>query len=146
MSSRKYCLITPCRDEARHARRTLDAVARQTELPALWVIVDDGSKDATPQILAEYAARFPWIRIVTRADRGHRKVGGGVIDAFYAGLETVDLAAEVAREMTAGTLTWKQYGGVHPAPFGNAICARMKNYRLWSGCRCPRVWLRVFTK
>jgi len=93
MSSRKYCLITPCRDEARYARRTLDAVVRQSELPALWVIVDDGSKDATPAILAEYAARFPFIRVVSRADRGHRKVGGGVIDAFYAGLATVDLSA-----------------------------------------------------
>jgi glycosyltransferase involved in cell wall biosynthesis len=91
MSSRKYCLITPCRDEASYARRTLDAVVRQTEPPALWVIVDDGSTDATPRILADYAARHPFIRVVTRADRGHRKVGGGVIDAFYAGLETVDL-------------------------------------------------------
>lgn len=92
MSSRRYCVVTPCRDEARFARRTLDSVIRQTEPPALWVIVDDGSKDETPAILAEYAARVPWIRVVRRADRGDRKVGGGVIDAFYAGLDTVDLA------------------------------------------------------
>ncbi len=90
MSSRKYCLITPCRDEAAYARRTLDAITRQSEAPALWVIVDDGSKDATPQILAEYAQRFPYIRVVRRADRGDRKLGGGVIDAFYAGYETID--------------------------------------------------------
>jgi glycosyltransferase involved in cell wall biosynthesis len=93
MSSRRYCLITPCRDEAAYARRTLDAVTRQTELPALWVIVDDGSKDATPEILAEYAGRFPWIRLVRRPDRGARKVGGGVIDAFYAGYDTIDPGA-----------------------------------------------------
>jgi glycosyltransferase involved in cell wall biosynthesis len=54
------------------------------------VIVDDGSKDETPAILAEYAARFPFIRVVTRGDRGDRKVGGGVIDAFYAGFDTID--------------------------------------------------------
>jgi glycosyltransferase involved in cell wall biosynthesis len=89
-ASRKYCLITPCRDEAEYARRTLYAVLRQTVLPALWVIVDDGSKDQTPAILAEYAARHPWIRIVKRADRGDRKLGGGVIDAFYAGYETIN--------------------------------------------------------
>jgi biofilm PGA synthesis N-glycosyltransferase PgaC len=93
MSSRRYCLITPCRDEARYARRTLDAVVGQSEPPALWVIVDDGSTDATPQILAEYAARFPFIRVVRRTDRGERKVGPGVIDAFYSGLQTVDLAS-----------------------------------------------------
>ena len=90
MSSRRYCLITPCRDEAKYARRTLDAVTRQTEPPARWVIVDDGSKDETPRILAEYAARYNYIRIVTRADRGDRKLGGGVIDAFYEGYRTIE--------------------------------------------------------
>ena len=90
MSGRRYVLVTPCRDEAIYARRTLDAVLRQTEPPALWVIVDDGSKDETPAILAEYAARVPYIRLVRRPDRGDRKLGGGVIDAFYAGYDTLD--------------------------------------------------------
>ena len=87
---RRYVLITPCRDEAAFARRTLDSVTAQTIRPALWVIVDDGSKDATPSILAEYAARFDFIRVVRREDRGDRSVGPGVIEAFYAGLETID--------------------------------------------------------
>ena len=38
---------------------------------------------------------------------------------------TIRLAREVADEITAGALSWAQYGGVHPAPHGNAICARM---------------------
>ena len=88
---RRYVLITPCRDEAAFARRTLESVTAQSVRPALWVIVDDGSSDATPAILAEYAARFDFIRIVRRKDRGRRSVGPGVVDAFYAGLETIDL-------------------------------------------------------
>jgi len=88
---RRYVLITPCRDEGAFARRTLDSVTAQSVRPALWVIVDDGSSDATPAILAEYAARFDFIRIVRREDRGRRSVGPGVVDAFYAGVETVDL-------------------------------------------------------
>lgn len=71
-------------------RQTLDTVVAQSIRPALWVIVDDGSSDATPQILAEYAARHDWIRVVTRKDRGKRSVGPGVIEAFYAGYETID--------------------------------------------------------
>jgi len=51
--------------------------------------VDDGSSDGTPGILAEYAAAHPWMKIVRREDRGRRAVGPGVVDAFYAGLETV---------------------------------------------------------
>ena len=45
--------------------------------------------------------------------------------ASHYAVPTIHLAAEVAAQMTAGKLTWQQYGGVHPAPFGNAICARM---------------------
>lgn len=91
MTERRYCLISPCRDEQATARATLESVTRQSRPPALWVIVDDGSSDATPAILEEYAERFDYIRIVRRDNRGRRSVGPGVVDAFYAGLETLDL-------------------------------------------------------
>lgn len=93
MSSRRYLIISPCRNEAEFMRRTLDTVVAQSIRPALWVIVDDGSTDETPKILAEYAARHDWIRIVTRTDRGRRAVGPGVIEAFYAGYDSVDVDA-----------------------------------------------------
>jgi len=57
----------------------------QTIRPAEWVIVDDGSTDKTGQIIDEYAQQFPWIRAVHREDRGFRKAGGGVVDAFNDG-------------------------------------------------------------
>jgi glycosyltransferase involved in cell wall biosynthesis len=86
----RYCLITPVRDEAQYARRTLEAVARQSVRPALWLLIDDGSTDATPDILDEYARKFDWIRVIHREDRGFRKLGGGVIDAFYAGYDQIN--------------------------------------------------------
>lgn len=70
-------------------RQTLDTVVAQSVLPDQWIIVDDGSTDDTPRILAKYAAKHPWITVVTRQNRGHRAVGPGVIDAFYAGYQTV---------------------------------------------------------
>jgi len=54
--------------------------------------VDDGSTDQTPAILAEYEAAYEFIHVVRREDRGGRKVGPGVVDAFYAGLETIELS------------------------------------------------------
>jgi glycosyltransferase involved in cell wall biosynthesis len=88
---RRYLLVSPCRDEASYIRRTLDSVAAQSVPPALWVVVDDGSRDETPKILEEYRARLPYLRVVRRVDRGRRAVGPGVIEAFYAGLETTRL-------------------------------------------------------
>jgi poly-beta-1,6-N-acetyl-D-glucosamine synthase len=87
----RYLLVSPCRDEERHVRRTLDSVASQSVPPSLWVVVDDGSTDATPAILEEYSKRLPYLRVVRRVDRGRRSVGPGVVDAFYAGLDSVDL-------------------------------------------------------
>jgi poly-beta-1,6-N-acetyl-D-glucosamine synthase len=88
----RYCVISPCRDEAAFMEQTLDSVASQTVPPDLWVIVDDGSTDRTPDILADYARRFPFIRVVQRANRGRRSMGCGVIEAFDAGLATIDLS------------------------------------------------------
>ena len=88
---RTYVVVSPGRNEAGFMRRTLDSMIAQTIRPTLWVIVDDGSTDDSPRILAEYAAQHDWIRVLRREDRGHRAVGPGVVGAFYAGLDTVEM-------------------------------------------------------
>lgn len=87
---RAYVLISPCRDEAKYAQETIESVIKQSERPALWIIVDDGSTDETPQILEQYAAKHPWIKVIHRPDRGERVLGSGVMEAFYAGYDTID--------------------------------------------------------
>lgn len=37
----------------------------------------------------------------------------------------IGLNREIAARIQGGTLTWKQFGGVHPGPDGNRICANM---------------------
>ncbi|NQT36172.1 MAG: SGNH/GDSL hydrolase family protein [Planctomycetes bacterium] len=48
----------------------------------------------------------------------------GTVARHYE-VSTIDLPAEVARQIAAGELTWQQFGGTHPAPRGNAVCAGM---------------------
>ena len=38
---------------------------------------------------------------------------------------TLNVARQLAGQITAGTMSWQQYGGVHPGPDGNQLCARM---------------------
>ena len=85
----KYVMITPVRDEERHIEGTIKSVCSQTVLPAEWVIVNDGSKDRTGEIIDRYASQYPWISAVHRENRGFRKPGGGVMEAFYDGYKTL---------------------------------------------------------
>jgi biofilm PGA synthesis N-glycosyltransferase PgaC len=90
-TSRRYVIVSPCRNEADFLEATIRSVTEQTVLPDCWVIVDDGSTDATPEILANAAKRHPFIKPVRREDRGSRSLGSGVVDTFYHGLEQVKL-------------------------------------------------------
>ena len=85
----RYVVITPVRDEERFVSATIAAVRAQTIVPAEWVIVNDGSTDRTGTILEEHAGQLPWIRVVHRPNRGFRKSGGGVVEAFYDGYGTL---------------------------------------------------------
>jgi biofilm PGA synthesis N-glycosyltransferase PgaC len=80
-----YAIISPVRDEARHIRRTIEAIIAQTHLPSEWVIVDDGSTDATPEIVSEYAAAHPWIRLIPSSLPGRRVRGSRIVEAFKVG-------------------------------------------------------------
>ncbi len=89
--SRDYVLISPCRDEAEYIEFTLKSVVTQSIPPKLWLIVDDGSTDATPEIIKKYQQQYDFIKVLPKPDRGERKVGPGVIEAFYFGYDTLNI-------------------------------------------------------
>ncbi len=86
MAGRRYCVISPCRDEAKFLRAHLTSVAAQTVLPV--------ALDHRRRRINGRDARDPrgvrrggilGSQVVRREDRGARKVGPGVVDAFYEG-------------------------------------------------------------
>jgi biofilm PGA synthesis N-glycosyltransferase PgaC len=84
-TTRQYVIVSPIRNEAAHLAETIAAVVSQTIKPAEWVLVDDGSSDATGSIADDWAGRYAWIRVIHRRDRGGRSQGTGVMEAFYEG-------------------------------------------------------------
>lgn len=83
-----YVLITPARNEEAFIEKTIESMIHQTFLPLKWVIVNDGSTDATQAIAERYASNHEWIEVVNRPVRQERNFAAKV-HAFNAGLERV---------------------------------------------------------
>ncbi len=85
----RYAVVSPVKDEARFVEKTILSMVGQTIKPVQWVIVDDGSTDATAEIIEKYARSHKWIRVL-KLNRGEgRQPGSAVIRAFATGYELI---------------------------------------------------------
>lgn len=91
-ANERILIITPAKDEGEYIEKTIASMESQTHRPALWVIVNDGSDDDTGELADQAAAKHDWIKVLHRPAGTQRRVGPGVIEAFYAGLETADIS------------------------------------------------------
>jgi len=103
--------------DAHHQRREcirgMEGIVRHTRLysPYSDIVI---TYFVNPEMLATWQAGQ-----VPLSVRAHREV------AEHYQIPTINLAKEVADRITAGKLTWEQFGGTHPKPLGNEICASM---------------------
>ena len=107
MSSMRYAVVTPARNEERNIGRLGTALAAQTLRPAEWVVVDDASVDATPAILAELADEHSWVRALTRpAADPHERLADGRrkardLDGFLLGTRSLEEPVDVIVKVDA---------------------------------------------
>jgi len=80
IDERKASLVIPCYNRAKLIRKAVESVLSEAEYLAEIVIVDDGSTDDTPAVLAALAQEMPLVRIVS-------KPNGGVASARNAGVQ-----------------------------------------------------------
>lgn len=65
-----YILVTPAKNEEVDLPAVADSVVKQTIKPLLWVIVDDGSTDKTPDIIKDLQHGHNWINSIRLPPRG----------------------------------------------------------------------------
>ena len=104
-----YVLITPARNEAQSIELTIHSVVMQTVRPIKWIIVSDGSTDATDEIVSKYAADHQWIELVRMPERRERHFAGKV-QAFNAGrAKLLDLEYDVIGSLDADVSFDREY-------------------------------------
>ncbi len=76
----KVSILMPVRNEERYLQAALNSLYAQTLSDWELVVVDDGSSDRTPQILAAAAGLDNRVKVI-------RREGGGLVAALNTGLE-----------------------------------------------------------
>jgi glycosyltransferase involved in cell wall biosynthesis len=86
-----YCVAVVAKDAEDHLRPTLGSLITQTPRPRGVIVVDDGSKDATPKIHSDLARKeHNVLQVVTLPDRGYdiRRVPANINLAWDAAAES----------------------------------------------------------
>ncbi|MCF7955513.1 MAG: glycosyltransferase family 2 protein [Phycisphaerae bacterium] len=87
--SDKLIIITPAYNEAAYIERTINSVMSQTFLPEKWIIVDDGSTDATGEIIRSYALKYDLIQYHRREKVQGQSYYGSNVYAIMEGYSAI---------------------------------------------------------
>lgn len=85
----KYVLITPAHNEEANIEKTLISMQSQSILPLKWVVVSDGSTDATDEIVEKYVRQNNWIELIRMPIHKDRHFAAKV-NAFNAGYRNIN--------------------------------------------------------
>ena len=106
-----------------------DQDERLSEADAAWNMEGIARSDANPLVAGPdlLFVHFvnPSILATVRAGGVPASVAAHERVAEHYGIPSVNVAAEVARRIDAGTLTWDRYGGTHPGPTGHELAAEL---------------------
>jgi len=80
----RYILLSSVKNEEKYISHTIKAVISQTCKPQKWIIVNDGSKDATENIIKEFQKEYSFIQLIQIQDRGSRNFSSKVFALTYA--------------------------------------------------------------
>lgn len=98
-----YAVVTPARDEEANLPRVAAALLAQTVTPEAWVIVDNGSSDATADIVRGLAAEHAWIHPLQAPPGDRYDRSSPLKRAFHVGVEALAGRGDVVVKLDADT-------------------------------------------
>jgi hypothetical protein len=81
-----YALVTPVRDEHENLQRLAASIADQTVPPAEWIIVDNGSRDGTLDLVRTLEESTGYVRGLATEPTAAAEPGAPIVRAFHAGV------------------------------------------------------------
>jgi glycosyltransferase involved in cell wall biosynthesis len=107
-----YAVVTPARNEAGSLPALAKSLAAQTVAPWRWVVVENGSADATPEVLKELGQQVPFLAVLTVDAAGRPVRGAHIVRAFESALSTLgrlpDVVVKVDADITFPTDHFEQ--------------------------------------
>ncbi len=101
LTTLSYALISPAHNEEKFIEKTIQSVVNQRLLPKKWLIVENGSTDSTPEIVARYSKLHPWIQLV-QVEKPKKRNFSAKANAFNAGVEMLkDLDCDIIGNIDA---------------------------------------------
>ncbi|MGH9441727.1 MAG: glycosyltransferase family 2 protein [Thermoanaerobaculia bacterium] len=70
MTSPRVSVVSAVFNGERYLRQSLESVLSQQSVDLEFIVIDDGSTDATSSILADFARRDPRLRVLTQDNKG----------------------------------------------------------------------------
>jgi len=88
----RVSVIIPTYNHARFLSQAIESALGQTQQPAEVIVVDDGSRDQTADVLAAFAGRIRPLRQMNRGVAAARNAGAGLASGeFFAFLDADDI-------------------------------------------------------
>lgn len=84
-----FCIIIPAHNEEAYLKRCLKSFVNQTITPNKIIVVNDGSTDATQEIIDRFSAKYSFIEGISLDSKKKHSPGSKVVSAFYEGFHNL---------------------------------------------------------
>ena len=92
MTKKQYVLLTAARNEESYIEETIISVINQIIRPKRWIIISDGSKDRTDEIVNSFTYKYSFIQLLRVSGDENRHFGSKVnaLNAGYSLLQDIE--------------------------------------------------------